>query len=57
MNLPQLFLFTLWATNLLLMANLHGKEKNGTHNFWTALIATIINGSILYFGGFFENLK
>lgn len=57
MNIPQLILFTLWATNLLIMANLHGKEKAGKHNFWTSLIAVSINAIILYNGGFFDNLK
>lgn len=57
MNAPQAILFILWATNLLIMANLHGKEKIGKHNFWTSLIAISINAIILYNGGFFDNLK
>lgn len=51
---PQIILISMWSLNLLLTSYQHGKPKTGTHNIFTTIIATIIEGSILYFGGFFN---
>jgi hypothetical protein len=51
---PQIITLVLIFVNLLLMANFHGKEKEGKHNFWTSLAAQSITVLILYWGGYFD---
>lgn len=42
---------------LLYNANLHGKDKTGKHNFWTSLVAAIIQLILFYFAGMFDKFK
>jgi LPXTG-motif cell wall-anchored protein len=54
--IPQLILIVLWSLNLGLMINDHGKPKTGNQNAWVTVVAIIVTGTILYFGGFFNPL-
>jgi len=54
MKTPIIILIILWSIGLLLQARLHGRERSGKHSFWTTLIATIINVSLLYWAGLFD---
>ena len=53
---PQIIYILLISVSLLLNANLHGKSKEGKHNFWIHLIATVTTSFLLYWGGFFDNI-
>ncbi len=53
MKAPQLTFLLLILVGLLIAANQHGKERKPT-DFWTTLIATSLEISILYWGGFFN---
>lgn len=52
--IPQIILLSMWFLNLLLSSYMHGKPKTGNHSIFDALLGTAIEGTILYFGGFFE---
>lgn len=51
---PVFILITLWAIRLLLVAYLHGKEKDGTHNFFITLWSLAINIGLLAWAGLFN---
>jgi hypothetical protein len=53
MKTPQLTFLILILVGLLIAANQHGKERKPT-DFWTTLIATLLQLTILYWGGFFD---
>jgi len=55
MKTPQIIVLVIVFINLLLMANQHGKKKDGEHNFWVSLISQILTLALLYWGGFFNN--
>lgn len=46
----------LMACNLGLGLGRHGKEKEGSYNFWHTFIAIIIHLSLMYFCGVFNYL-
>lgn len=54
MIIPQILMIVLFAVTLLLTANKHDKPREGKYNFWSALIAIIIQVGLLYWGGFFS---
>ena len=50
----QIIYLSFMAANLLIGANMHGKQKTGEHSFWITVIASTLGFSIVYFGGFFK---
>jgi hypothetical protein len=50
---PQIMYLVLVGINLLLTANLHGKERS-PYNFWFTLIGTGLGILLFYWGGFFD---
>ena len=54
MTAEQIITALLLIISLLIGAYLHGKEKQGKHNFWTTFIGFIIWVSLLIGGGFFD---
>jgi hypothetical protein len=50
---PQIIYLALVGINLLLTANLHGKERSN-YNFWITLVGTFLGLGLLYWGGFFQ---
>jgi hypothetical protein len=50
---PQIIYLFLLAANLLLVANLHGKDR-APHNFWLTLLGASIGFMLLLWGGFFD---
>lgn len=50
---PQPCWIVLMAISLICFLRDHGKPKTGHDNFWTALVAVVINASLLAWGGFF----
>ena len=50
---PQVAMIAIMAINLFNELERHGEPNNGFHNFWTMLIAAIIEFMILKAGGFF----
>ena len=55
MNTATIILIILWSIGLLVSANRHGKPRTN-HDFFVTLIAEIINISLLWWAGLFENL-
>ena len=53
MKWPQIVMILLLGWNIIDEFRKHGTPKEGFHNFWTTLIATVISVLILWFGGFF----
>jgi len=51
---PIFILITLWALRLLFAAYLHGKEKEGTYNFFINLWSVGINIMLLAWAGLFK---
>lgn len=54
MKIPEIILITIYAIQLLLVANKHGQEITGKYNFWTRLIAVFISINLLYWAGLFH---
>jgi hypothetical protein len=54
MEAPQITMIVLFAIELLLNANSHGKQKEGHNNFWITLLSHIVILAILFWGGFFK---
>lgn len=52
MGTPQIIMIILMAVSTTISLVKHGEDK-GTYNFWAALIGTIMEFSILKWGGFF----
>ena len=50
---PQIIYLSIVFINLLLTANMHGKERT-PYNFWTSLVGTVLGFFLLYWGGFFD---
>lgn len=51
---PQYTYLALTIAGLMYQAYLHGKPRTGSHDFWSAFIATTIIMYILKWGGFFD---
>jgi hypothetical protein len=49
----QIIYLVVVGINLLLTANLHGKERS-PHNFWITLVGTSLGILLFYWGGFFD---
>ena len=54
MGISQILMLVLLSLNLLMGANLHGKERTGKHNFWITLISVGIYFTLLITGGYFN---
>jgi hypothetical protein len=54
MGISQILMLVLLSLNLLMGANLHGKERTGKHNFWITSISVVLYTTILISGGFFN---
>lgn len=52
-GVPQAIWLTLNLIGLGIYLAKDGHPKNDNYSFWTGLLGVIINGAILYFGGFF----
>jgi len=55
MNTSQIIILLTLFIELLLNANLHGKERKGKHNFWFSLISVVTWIFLLYNSGTFNN--
>jgi len=55
-KLPQIIYLVLFFIGALMEANRHGKKKEGEHNMYTSLIAGFLSATLLYWGGFFDNI-
>ncbi len=53
---PQIVLLVLLFLNIGVVLGQHGKPRTGNHNVFVALISASITSSVLYWGGFFDNL-
>ena len=53
MKAPQIIMIIIFTSGVVLNLVNHGKRKEGKYDFWSALIATIIEIVILRWGGFF----
>lgn len=54
--IAQIIWIILIVAGLMLESYRHGKPKEGKHNVWATLFATLIGATLLYFGGFFDPL-
>jgi hypothetical protein len=54
MGISQILMLALLSLNLLVGANLHGKEKTGNYNFWVTAVSVVLYTTILISGGFFN---
>jgi hypothetical protein len=54
MGISQILMLVLLSLNLLMGANLHGKERTGKYSFWVTSISVAIYMSLLITGGFFN---
>lgn len=54
---PQITLMVIYTVALGLSLALHGKKKEGTHNFGLALLTYVLIGLLLYKGGFFTQCQ
>jgi uncharacterized membrane protein HdeD (DUF308 family) len=57
MNWAQITILVIVGVSLLLGAYQHGKEKTGTHNFWTTFISVVITLFLYYHAGLFDKLS
>jgi len=55
MHAPQVLILILMTIGIRTAVMEHGKQKTGTHNVWTFIIAAAIYQSLLYWGGFYSN--
>lgn len=53
MGWPQIFMIAWFALALGVKLSKHGEPMKGNHSFGYALIAVAIEGTVLWFGGFF----
>lgn len=53
MGAPQIILIVLYAMSLGTELSKHGEPRTGNHSFWSALVACVIVGLLLVWGGFF----
>ncbi|GAB2959198.1 hypothetical protein GCM10027048_28140 [Hymenobacter coalescens] len=54
MNTAEIIILCITGCSLLIMANQHGKPKEGKNNFWASLIANAITLGLLYWAGLFH---
>ena len=54
--MAQIRLISLYFISLGMAWEKHGQAKEGTHSWWTALIALVIQMGLLWWGGFFEGM-
>lgn len=54
MGTSQIIMLVLLASNLLLGAHFHGKERTGNYSFWVTLISVGIYFTLLITGGYFN---
>lgn len=54
MGTSQIIMLVLLASNLLLGAHLHGKERTGYYSFWVNLVSVAIYFTLLKTGGYFN---
>lgn len=54
MKTPQIIYVVLTLASMCYTAYLHGKPKEGKHNFFVSLLATFLTWIILITGGFFK---
>lgn len=54
MGAIQIIMIIWLSANLLASAHMHGKEKEGEHNFWSDFGILLVFTSLLYFGGYFN---
>lgn len=54
MRTPQIIMMIMMTMSVTISLVKHGEDK-GTYNFWYALIGTILEFSILKYGGFFND--
>lgn len=55
---PQITLLAVYALLLVTTAILHGRPRSsGTHNFATATLGLLAQCAVLYFGGFFTEVR
>lgn len=52
MRIPQIIMILVYGLNIGINMMMHGKQRGDTYNVWVAIISSIINAIILYFGGF-----
>ena len=52
--IPQLIYLGLTMIGLGMIISKHGQPKEGNHNAWSSIIASIVIGYVLYLGGFFN---
>lgn len=53
MGWVQITILALHGIALLAAAHLHGKRREGNHNFWTTFAGTVLVIGLLVIGGFF----
>jgi hypothetical protein len=53
---PAITLLMLWAVSLGINVAQHGEPKKGNENAWITVMAMLVTGSILWWGGFFVPL-
>ena len=54
MGAMQIMMIVWLSVNLLASAYMHGKEKEGKHNFWSDFATILLFFSLLYFGDYFN---
>ena len=54
MGTSQIIMLALLASNLLIGAHLHGKERTGYYSFWVTLVSVAIYFTLLNTGGYFN---
>lgn len=54
MKTPIIILIVLWSIGLLLVAYLHGEQKETKYNIFNKIVATGINIGLLYWAGLFD---
>lgn len=54
--LPQIVMLALLFIGIGIGLSDHGKPKTGENSFWSVLIGQVLLFSILWWGGFFDNI-
>lgn len=54
MGIPQIIIIILYAINLGMSIENHGKEKTEKENVITTIIASVIMMALLWWGGFWD---
>jgi hypothetical protein len=53
MQWPQITIIVLWGIRLLVVANMHGKPKDGFYSLPENMVNVGVTFTLLWFGGFF----